>query len=352
MGRVLERAYAAFGEEARRRGIDYRQHANGGAVLYTDGDRVLQIISNLLANAFRWTPDGGRIDLELDAANGDVSVAVADSGPGISPEEAERIFRPFWSRDGGGTGLGLAIAHELAQRARRPDRARQRGRPRQPLPARPAGRPRAALASRPHVVAPAARGAARARAGRPAARPPGPRPRGSRRAAPAPVVEEPAPVRRDPLRGRARRPRPLGRGGDGRSSPTAPPRARLTSPTTFAMSASDRLHPLKRERPIARGELSERAALVLAGGLAAFALGLGAGARPGDGAPAGGLPRPSGGVHALAAQRRAARRDGHRRPVRRARGRGRRGRRRAHLALAAALHGAARALPRAGEAAG
>jgi signal transduction histidine kinase len=114
MGRVLERAFAAFGEEARRREIDYRQHANGGAVIYTDGDRVLQIISNLLANAFRWTPDGGRIDVELNAANGNVSVAVADSGPGISEEEAERIFRPFWSRDGGGTGLGLAIARELA----------------------------------------------------------------------------------------------------------------------------------------------------------------------------------------------------------------------------------------------
>jgi signal transduction histidine kinase len=115
MGRVLERAYAAFGEEARRRGIDYRQHANGGAIVYTDGDRVLQIISNLLANAFRWTPDGGRIDVELDAENGDVSVAVADSGPGISDHDAERIFRPFWSRDGGGgTGLGLAIANELA----------------------------------------------------------------------------------------------------------------------------------------------------------------------------------------------------------------------------------------------
>jgi signal transduction histidine kinase len=43
-----------------------------------------------------------------------VSVAVADTGPGISAEERERIFRPFWSRDGGGTGLGLAIARELA----------------------------------------------------------------------------------------------------------------------------------------------------------------------------------------------------------------------------------------------
>jgi signal transduction histidine kinase len=43
-----------------------------------------------------------------------VSVAVADTGPGISDDERERIFRPFWSRDGGGTGLGLAIARELA----------------------------------------------------------------------------------------------------------------------------------------------------------------------------------------------------------------------------------------------
>jgi signal transduction histidine kinase len=115
MGRLLERAYTSFAEEARRRGIDYRQVIGARPVIIADGDRVLQIISNLLANAFRWTPDGGRIDVELDAQNGDVSVAVADSGPGISPEEAERIFRPFWSRDaGGGTGLGLAIASELA----------------------------------------------------------------------------------------------------------------------------------------------------------------------------------------------------------------------------------------------
>jgi signal transduction histidine kinase len=41
-------------------------------------------------------------------------VAVGDSGPGVAPEERERIFRPFWSRDDSGTGLGLAIAHELA----------------------------------------------------------------------------------------------------------------------------------------------------------------------------------------------------------------------------------------------
>jgi signal transduction histidine kinase len=115
MEHLVERAYTTFNDEARRRGIDYRSELRAQPVLTTDGDRVLQIITNLLSNAFRWTPDGGRIELGLEQANGTVAVSVADSGPGITPEERERIFRPFWSRDGRGTGLGLAIANELAQ---------------------------------------------------------------------------------------------------------------------------------------------------------------------------------------------------------------------------------------------
>jgi signal transduction histidine kinase len=114
MGVLVDQVYAAFGEEARRRGIDYRVDHDGGPVIVSDGDRVFQIVSNLLNNAFRWTPDGGRIDLTLAQGNGTVSVSVADNGPGIKPADQERIFRPFWSRDGGGTGLGLAIARELA----------------------------------------------------------------------------------------------------------------------------------------------------------------------------------------------------------------------------------------------
>jgi two-component system OmpR family sensor kinase len=114
MERLIDRAYVTFSEEARRRRIDYRRLVDGNPVIVSDGDRVLQIISNLLSNAFRWTPDGGRIELELKAVDGTVCVAVDDSGPGIPPAERERIFRPFWSRDGGGTGLGLAIARELA----------------------------------------------------------------------------------------------------------------------------------------------------------------------------------------------------------------------------------------------
>ena len=114
MRALCERAYARFAEEARARGIEYELQLGEGAVLVTDGDRVLQIVSNLIANALRWTPAGGRVDLGLNAQNGEVQVAVTDTGPGVEPDAVERIFRPFWSGDGGGTGLGLTIARELA----------------------------------------------------------------------------------------------------------------------------------------------------------------------------------------------------------------------------------------------
>jgi signal transduction histidine kinase len=117
MEQLMEHAYATFHEEARRRRIDYRSELTARPVLITDGDRVLQIITNLLSNAFRWTPDGGRIELGLAQENGAISVSVADTGPGIKEGDRDRIFRPFWSKDSGsgGTGLGLAIASELAQ---------------------------------------------------------------------------------------------------------------------------------------------------------------------------------------------------------------------------------------------
>jgi signal transduction histidine kinase len=114
LGRLLDQAYHSFAEEARGRGISYERHLDGAPTIETDGDRVLQIVSNLLVNAFEWTPDGGRVTLALERSNGRVAVSVSDTGPGVPAGELELVFRPFWSRNGQGTGLGLAIARELA----------------------------------------------------------------------------------------------------------------------------------------------------------------------------------------------------------------------------------------------
>jgi len=113
MEQLVEQAYETFSDEARRRSIDYRVAVRDRPVIVSDGDRVLQIVDNLLSNAFRATPDGGRIKLELERSNGHVHVAVEDTGPGIAPEQRERLFRAFVS-EAGGTGLGLAIANELS----------------------------------------------------------------------------------------------------------------------------------------------------------------------------------------------------------------------------------------------
>jgi signal transduction histidine kinase len=113
MGQLFDRAYETFRDEARRRSIDYRREVTARPVITSDGDRLLQVVGNLLSNAFHATPDGGRISLELAQQNGTVRVAVQDSGPGISDAQRERLFRPFVS-ESGGTGLGLAIAKELS----------------------------------------------------------------------------------------------------------------------------------------------------------------------------------------------------------------------------------------------
>ena len=124
MERLVDRAYATFGEEARRRGIEYERELDGRPVIVADGDRVLQIISNLLANAFRWTPDGGRIDLALRQENGSVHVAVEDTGPGDRGGRA------------GADLPALLVARRRRHRPRSGDRARARGRPRRPDRAR------------------------------------------------------------------------------------------------------------------------------------------------------------------------------------------------------------------------
>ena len=86
--------------------------------LTLDGDeeRLRQVLSNLVANAVRHSPRGGRVLLQAGGGNGSVRLEVVDEGPGIPVDEAERVFERFYRSDAarsaaeGGSGLGLAIA--------------------------------------------------------------------------------------------------------------------------------------------------------------------------------------------------------------------------------------------------
>jgi two-component system phosphate regulon sensor histidine kinase PhoR len=87
------------------------------------GDRraMEQILVNLLDNAVKYTPAGGRVTVLADDAGATVAVSVFDTGPGIEPRHQARLFERFYridpgrSREEGGTGLGLAIVKHLAQ---------------------------------------------------------------------------------------------------------------------------------------------------------------------------------------------------------------------------------------------
>ena len=90
-------------------------------VLSADGQKVHQMLVNLLQNAINYTPEGGRITLEARKEEGGVQFEVADSGIGIPSEDLPRIFERFYrvdkgrSRELGGTGLGLSIVKHIAE---------------------------------------------------------------------------------------------------------------------------------------------------------------------------------------------------------------------------------------------
>ncbi|WP_052519469.1 PAS domain-containing sensor histidine kinase [Archangium violaceum] len=84
--------------------------------VFADRDRVLQILSNLLGNALKFTPMGGRILLRAEPAGSLVRFSVSDTGSGIPEEDLPHLFEPFWQASAGrkqGAGLGLAIVKGL-----------------------------------------------------------------------------------------------------------------------------------------------------------------------------------------------------------------------------------------------
>lgn len=118
---LLEEERTAFAPLAEEKGLQLtlRNELPADATLATDGFRLRQIIENLLSNAVKYTAQGG-IDLRACAAqHGEVLIEVTDTGCGLTPHDAQRIFAPFTRAKGSegqeGTGLGLSITQGLAK---------------------------------------------------------------------------------------------------------------------------------------------------------------------------------------------------------------------------------------------
>ncbi len=119
---IARRVVEAMRSHAEDKGVALALDAQPGAPsVSADTDRVVQVLENLLSNAIRHTPAGGRVGVRVSARDGQVRLTVADSGPGIPPEDMPHMFERFYradrsrSRASGGSGLGLAIVRQLME---------------------------------------------------------------------------------------------------------------------------------------------------------------------------------------------------------------------------------------------
>jgi two-component system sensor histidine kinase GlrK len=106
---------------AEAKGIRIKRDIQESPRVSMDTERILQVLRNLLGNAIKFTPQGGVIEISLQAKDGVVEVCVSDTGPGIPEEQTAIIFDKFrqavheGSRKIQGTGLGLAIVKQIIQ---------------------------------------------------------------------------------------------------------------------------------------------------------------------------------------------------------------------------------------------
>jgi signal transduction histidine kinase len=116
---ILHQAEETFRPLAEKRGVHLEVVPPAdGMVVRADPLRVSQIVSNLVGNAIKFTPQNGNVTLRASANGSDVAIHVSDTGPGIPPGDVEHLFENFWQarrNDHRGVGLGLAIAKAVVE---------------------------------------------------------------------------------------------------------------------------------------------------------------------------------------------------------------------------------------------
>jgi signal transduction histidine kinase/ActR/RegA family two-component response regulator len=119
--RVVEAALESLRPAAEARDVRIQRTLDSHATIVGDGERLQQVVWNLVSNAIKFTPKGGRVHVMLRRASSYVELTVADTGEGIAPEFLGHVFEPFRQADGsitrrsGGLGLGLSIVHSLVE---------------------------------------------------------------------------------------------------------------------------------------------------------------------------------------------------------------------------------------------
>lgn len=115
---LIEDCVEPFVVEAESRGVKLEVHTAPELTMHCDGDRVVQVLSNLLANALKATPAGGAVFVRCSPRQAHVVFEVEDTGPGIAARDLPQIFEPFYRgvvSEYRGAGLGLSIAKALVE---------------------------------------------------------------------------------------------------------------------------------------------------------------------------------------------------------------------------------------------
>jgi PAS domain S-box-containing protein len=118
---AIDRAAVLVRPKMQEAGITFEAKACEGITARADGDRLQQVLLNLLGNAVKFTPPGGWVEVSCEQRGDRVHVVVADSGIGIPDDQLEHVFEPFVQLDAGaeirthGVGLGLAISRDLVR---------------------------------------------------------------------------------------------------------------------------------------------------------------------------------------------------------------------------------------------
>jgi signal transduction histidine kinase len=110
----LETIVTLVAKDAQDRGVSLRLEPNvEQAVIRGDGEKLRQGFLNIVINALQATPSGGSVSISLNKVESGFVINFRDSGPGISPENLQRIFEPFYTTKPDGTGLGLAVTRKI-----------------------------------------------------------------------------------------------------------------------------------------------------------------------------------------------------------------------------------------------